>query len=222
MCLDKNHARATKTSISGMKSTLMTDPSPSTNFNINELESDLKSVKPGTTDNLEGVYIRGSSVIVVKERKNGWYHSWMMSNRQPDCQNYSNGQGCRYSKTKQRWFWSCALSTYFVAEYDVQIRLILQRIQPLIEAATPVHLAGFRKHRYLYWTGDDANYTHWTRFPALTKDWSSIRWPVHSIWHCVEGRTYILKLMRTVPCAKISNQVFLGKQSSRWCRLKNS
>jgi hypothetical protein len=31
--------------------------------------------------------------------------------------------------------------------YKLLERLILQRIQPLIEAATPVHQAGFRKHR---------------------------------------------------------------------------
>jgi hypothetical protein len=34
--------------------------------------------------------------------------------------------------------------TYFVAECDVQ------RIQPLIEAATPFYPAGFRKHRKLH------------------------------------------------------------------------
>jgi hypothetical protein len=31
--------------------------------------------------------------------------------------------------------------------YNLLERLILQRIQPLIEAATQVHQAGFRKHR---------------------------------------------------------------------------
>jgi hypothetical protein len=43
--MDKNHTRATKTSIHGLNSTLTTDPAPSANFNINELESALKSVK---------------------------------------------------------------------------------------------------------------------------------------------------------------------------------
>jgi hypothetical protein len=46
--MDKNHARARKTSIRGLKSTLTTDPALSTNFIINELESALKFVKPGT------------------------------------------------------------------------------------------------------------------------------------------------------------------------------
>jgi hypothetical protein len=30
--------------------------------------------------------------------------------------------------------------------YKLLERLIIQRIQPIIEAATPVHQAGFRKH----------------------------------------------------------------------------
>jgi hypothetical protein len=66
--IDKNHARATKSSIRELKSTLMIDPALSANFNINEVESALKSVKLLL---VSMVYIRSSSVIVVKERKNG-------------------------------------------------------------------------------------------------------------------------------------------------------
>jgi hypothetical protein len=51
----KNHARATKTSIHGLKSTLTIDPAPSASFNINELESALKSVKTGTASGFDGV-----------------------------------------------------------------------------------------------------------------------------------------------------------------------
>jgi hypothetical protein len=54
--MDKNHARARKTSIRGLKSTLTTDPALSTNFIINELESALKFVKPGTGTGFDGVY----------------------------------------------------------------------------------------------------------------------------------------------------------------------
>jgi hypothetical protein len=54
--MDKNHARATKTSIRGLKSTLTTDLTLFSNFNINELESALKSVKPGTAAGIDGVY----------------------------------------------------------------------------------------------------------------------------------------------------------------------
>jgi hypothetical protein len=49
--MDKNHAHATKTSIRGLKSTLTT-----ANFNINELESALKSVKLGTAAGCDDVY----------------------------------------------------------------------------------------------------------------------------------------------------------------------
>jgi hypothetical protein len=54
--MDQNHARATKTSIRGLKSTLTTDPALFSNFNINELESALKSVKLGSTAGFDGVY----------------------------------------------------------------------------------------------------------------------------------------------------------------------
>jgi hypothetical protein len=43
--MDKNHVRATKSSIRGLKSTLTTDPALSANFNINELESALKFIR---------------------------------------------------------------------------------------------------------------------------------------------------------------------------------
>jgi hypothetical protein len=54
--MDKNHARATKTSIRGLKSTLTTNPALSANFNISELESALKSVNLGTAAGFDGVY----------------------------------------------------------------------------------------------------------------------------------------------------------------------
>jgi hypothetical protein len=54
--MDKNHARVTKSSIRGLKSTLTTDPAFSANFNINELESALKSVKLETAAGFDGVY----------------------------------------------------------------------------------------------------------------------------------------------------------------------
>jgi hypothetical protein len=54
--MDENHARATKSSIRGLKSTLTTNSALSANFNINELESALKSVKLGTATGFDGVY----------------------------------------------------------------------------------------------------------------------------------------------------------------------
>jgi hypothetical protein len=54
--MDKNHARTTKSS-RGLKSTLTTDPALAANFNINALESALKSVKFGTVAGFDGVYL---------------------------------------------------------------------------------------------------------------------------------------------------------------------
>jgi hypothetical protein len=128
--MDKNHARATKTSIRGMKSTLTTDPSPSTNFNINELESDLKSVKLGRLLVLE--FIRNCG-----ERMKEWLISFMNNVL----------SSARLPKLFKLLARLSLFKNHFVAEYKLTERLIVQRIQPLIEAATPVHQAGFHKHR---------------------------------------------------------------------------
>jgi hypothetical protein len=110
--------------------------------------------------------------------------------------------------------------------YELLERLILQRIQPLIEAATPVHQAGFRKHRSC--TEQVMAFTTHIVFLMSTKDWSDLSAAYDIVWR----DRLMLKFMRTVPCAKISNllnnmlsnrffQVFLGNQSSRWRRLNN-
>jgi hypothetical protein len=54
--MDKNHDRATKISIRELTSTLTTNPALSANFIINELESALKFVKPGTAAGFDGAY----------------------------------------------------------------------------------------------------------------------------------------------------------------------
>jgi hypothetical protein len=55
--MDKNHVRATKTSIRELKSTQTTDLALfATKFNINKLGSALKSVKPRTAAGIDGVY----------------------------------------------------------------------------------------------------------------------------------------------------------------------
>jgi hypothetical protein len=54
--MEKNHARASKSSQRELKSTLTTHPAFSANFNINELESAPKSVKLGMAAGLDGVY----------------------------------------------------------------------------------------------------------------------------------------------------------------------
>jgi hypothetical protein len=73
--MDKNHARSTKTSIRGLKSTRTTDLAFSANFNINELESALKSVKPGTAAGFDGVYPK--FIRNCGERTKEWLISFM-------------------------------------------------------------------------------------------------------------------------------------------------
>jgi hypothetical protein len=103
--MDKNHDRATKISIRELTSTLTTNPALSANFIINELESALKFVKPGTAAGFDGAYLE--FIRNCGERTKEWLISYMnmISYRQPDCQNCSNGpKGYHYSKTRQRWF----------------------------------------------------------------------------------------------------------------------
>jgi hypothetical protein len=65
----------------------------------------------------------------------------MMSYRHPNCQNFSNGPRLSLFQNHYR------LISLLNVMYKLFERLILQRIQPLIEAATPGHQAGFHKHR---------------------------------------------------------------------------
>jgi hypothetical protein len=73
--MDKNHAHSTKTLIRGLKSTLTTDPAISKNVNINELESALQSVKPGTAAGFDGVYPK--FIRNCGERMKEWLISFM-------------------------------------------------------------------------------------------------------------------------------------------------
>jgi hypothetical protein len=56
--VDKDHTRATKSSIRGLKSTQTTDPALSANFIINELVSAMISVKLRTASVFDGVYLK--------------------------------------------------------------------------------------------------------------------------------------------------------------------
>jgi hypothetical protein len=121
--MNKNHARGMKTSIHGLKRTLTTDPALSANFNINELESALNSNKPGTAAGFDGVHpefirdcgerpklFKRAKIIAIPK----------LSKDVSDPAHYR------------------PISLLSVM-YKLLERLILQRIQPPIEAATPVH-----------------------------------------------------------------------------------
>jgi Reverse transcriptase (RNA-dependent DNA polymerase) len=115
--------------------------------------------------------------------------------------------------------------------YKLLERLILQQIQTLIEAATPVHQAGFRQHRscteqvMALTTHIEAGFQRKLKTGVVFVDLSAA---YDTVWR--DG--LMLKIMRTVPCAKIADllisllsnrffQVFFGDQSSRWHRLNN-
>jgi hypothetical protein len=83
-------------------------------------------------------------------RERTWWILFMnglMFYRQLNCQNCSNGPRSRYSKTRQILFWSCALTTYFVAEWDVKVTWAADTPTHSASNWTPVHQAGLRKHR---------------------------------------------------------------------------
>jgi hypothetical protein len=91
--------------------------------------------------------------------------------------------------------------------------MILQRIQPLIDAVVPVSQAGFRKNR---------SFTEQVFALTIHIEAGSQRKLKTGVWR--DG------LM--MACAKLSNllnnmlsnrlfSVFLGDKSSRWCRLNN-
>jgi hypothetical protein len=60
---------------SGFFITFTTDPALSANFNINDLESALKSVKPGTAAGFDGVYLE--FIRNCGERTREWLISFM-------------------------------------------------------------------------------------------------------------------------------------------------
>jgi hypothetical protein len=120
----------------------------SANFNIIELESTLKAVKLQTAAGFDGVYpefIRNCS-----ERTKEWLISFvndvLSSARLPKL--FKRAKVIAIPKAGKDssdpgHYQPISLLSLI---YKLLKPLILQRIQPLIEAATPVHQAGCRKH----------------------------------------------------------------------------
>jgi hypothetical protein len=136
-----------KSSIRVLKRTLTTDPAFSANFNINELESVLQSVKVGTA---AGVYLE--FILNCGEGTKEWLISFMndilSSARLPKL--FKRAKFIAIPKPGKDGSDPVhyRLISLLIVMYKLLEWLILQRIQPLIEAATPVHQAGFRKHRH--------------------------------------------------------------------------
>jgi hypothetical protein len=114
--------------------------------------------------------------------------------------------------------------------YKLLERLILQRIQPLIENVTH-NQAGFRQHRscteqvMALTTHVEAGFQHQLKTGAVFVDLTAA---YDTVWR--EG--LMIKILEAVPCLNLFNllnnmlsnryfQVFLGDQSSRWRRLNN-
>ncbi|XP_055714426.1 uncharacterized protein LOC129808680 [Phlebotomus papatasi] len=113
--------------------------------------------------------------------------------------------------------------------YKLLERMILHRIQPHIDRATPVSQAGFRKHRgcteqVLALTSHvEAGYERRQKTGVVFVDLTAA---YDTVWR--DG--LFLKFMEVIPCAKLSGllnnmlsnryfQVFLGNKSSSWRRL---
>jgi hypothetical protein len=139
--MDNNHARATKTSIRGLKSTLTTDSALSANLNINELEPALKSVKPRTAAGFDDAY--PESPRNCGERTKEWLISVMndvlSSSRLPTLfkttKTIAIPKPGKYGCDPVHYRPMLLLSVM----YKLLERMILQHIKLPIEAASSVH-----------------------------------------------------------------------------------
>jgi hypothetical protein len=109
-----------------------------TNFNINELESSLKSVKPETDASLDAVYLEFMNSETQTASSNGPRLPLIFQNPGKD----------GFDPVHYRP----------ISQLSVMYKLLEQMIHQCIEAATPVHQAGFRKHRS--YTEHGTHYTH--------------------------------------------------------------
>jgi hypothetical protein len=161
------------------------------------------------------VYIRNSSVIVVRERV---CHTANFFKRANDI---------AIPKSRKDGFYPAHYQPIWLLSmmYKLLERLILQRIYLLIEAATRVHRVGFCNHRscteqvMALPTHTEAGFQRQLKTEVVFANLSEA---YDSVWR--DG--LMLKFMRTVPCAKICNllnnmllnrfyQVFVGNQSSQ-------
>jgi hypothetical protein len=121
-----------------LKSTLTTDLALYANFNINELESALKSAQLGTAAGLDGLHPK--FIRNYGERTKKWLilfmKDFLSSARLPKL----------FKRAKVIAIPKPGKDGSDPAHYR-PILLLLYRIQPLIEATTPVYEAGFSKHR---------------------------------------------------------------------------
>jgi hypothetical protein len=136
-------------------------------------------------------------------------------------------QVINYLKLIQEKFYYLILAKFF---FCVE-RLILQRIQPLIDAAVPVSQAGFRKNRSC--TEQDMALTSHIEAGLERKlKTGTIFIDFNAAYDTVWRDGLMLKFMRVVSFSKISRllnnmlsnryfQVFLGNKSSRWRCLNN-
>jgi hypothetical protein len=138
----QNHDRATK-------STLTNDSALSANFNINEQESVLKSIKLGTAAGFDAVYpefIRSCGVR-TKEWLISFMNDVLSSARLPKL--FKRTKVIAIPKPGKDGSDPVHYRPILLLSlmYKLLERLILQCIQLLVEAATPEHEAGFCKHR---------------------------------------------------------------------------
>lgn len=115
--------------------------------------------------------------------------------------------------------------------YKLLERMLLNRIQPLIDKVTPLHQAGFRKNRsccdqVLALTSFiEAGYQHKLKTAVAFVDLTAA---FDTVWR----HGLLLKFAEVIPCQKLVNlmdsmlsnrrfQVFLGDKGSRWRRLND-
>jgi Reverse transcriptase (RNA-dependent DNA polymerase)/Endonuclease-reverse transcriptase len=231
--MEENFVRSTKRDLRQKRRELTIDTTISADFSLEDLNTALLSFKSGKAAGFDGVYpefIKNAG-LRTKEWILSFFNDVLNTGKLPKLFKQTkvitilkpgkNGSDASHFRPIS------LLSVVF----KLLERIILQRIQPLIDEKIPTSQAGFRKHRscteqVLALTSHiEAGFQRKLKTGAVFIDLTAA---YDTVWR--EG--LMLKFMRIVPCTKLAKlmnnmlsnryfQVFLGDKSSRWRRLNN-
>jgi hypothetical protein len=231
--MNANHIHSTKRALRQKRRELTEDILISDEFSVEELKTALLSVKPGKGAGLDGVYPEFIKNSGKKTKK--WlvrlFNDILTTGKLPKL--FKQAKIIAILKpekdgTEASHYRPISLLSVV---YKILEHLILQRIQPLIDAAVPVSQVGFWKNRsctkqvMALTSHIEAGFERKLRTGTIFIDLTAA---YDTVWR--DG--LMLKFMRVVSCSKISRplnnilsnryfQVFLGDKSSRWRRLNN-
>jgi hypothetical protein len=147
--MNPNHVHSMKRVLRQKKRELIKDILISDEFSVEELKTALLSVKPGKAAGLDGVYAEfiNNSGRKTKEWLVHLFNDILTTGKLPKMSKQAKIIAIlKLGKdgTDASHYRSISLLSVV---YKILERLILQHIQPLIDAAVPVSQAGFRKNR---------------------------------------------------------------------------